>query len=483
MATEHYDLLVVGAGLSGISAGYFMKKQNPDKTFAILEGREAMGGTWDLFQYPGIRSDSDMHTLGFAFSPWKNPKAIADGPSILSYINETAKTYNIEQHIKYQHFVKSAAWSTNDSKWTVQVQLKPSEETVKFTCNFLYMCSGYYRYDEGYTPDFEGRDNFKGDVIHPQLWPQDLDYTGKRVIVIGSGATAVTIVPAMADKVSHITMLQRSPTYIIGFPEKDVISNTLGKFLPQKLNYDITRWKNICLAIVIFQLSKRRPQTVKKLIKKYITYELGSDYDIDTHLTPDYNPWEERMCLAPDADFFKALKGGNADIVTDHIDTFTKKGILLKSGVELEADIIITATGLNMVPLGNVKFTVDDAPLNLAEKMVYKGLMLQDVPNLAFAMGYTNASWTLKADLASAYMSRLLQHMSKNNYKQCTPNNKGVPMSDLPFFDLKAGYINRSKDIFPKQGVKAPWKMNQNYLADIVSLRYGSLENSEIVYS
>lgn len=483
MTTKHYDLLVVGAGLSGIGAGYFMKKQNPDKTFAILEGREAMGGTWDLFQYPGIRSDSDMHTLGFAFSPWKNPKAIADGPSILTYINETAKTHDIEQHIKYRHFVKSAAWSTEDAQWTVEVQLRPSEEIVTFTCNFLYMCSGYYKYDEGYTPEFKGRENFKGDVIHPQLWPEDLDYTGKRVVVIGSGATAVTIVPAMAEKVSHITMLQRSPTYIIGFPEKDVISNTLGKILPQKLNYDITRWKNVCLAIAIFQLSKRRPQTVKKLIKKYITYELGSDYDIDKHLTPDYNPWDERMCLAPDADFFKALKGGKADIVTDHIDTFTEKGIRLKSGVELEADIIVTATGLNMVPLGEVKFTIDGTPLNIAEKMVYKGLMLQDVPNLAFAMGYTNASWTLKADLASEYMSRLLHHMSKNNYKQCTPNNTDVPMSDLPFFDLKAGYISRSKDIFPKQGVKAPWQMNQNYIVDIVSLRYSSLENSEIVYS
>ena len=483
MTTKHYDLLVVGAGLSGIGAGYFMKKQNPDKTFAILEGREAMGGTWDLFQYPGIRSDSDMHTLGFAFSPWKNPKAIADGPSILTYINETAKTHDIEQHIKYRHFVKSAAWSTEDAQWTVEVQLRPSEEIVTFTCNFLYMCSGYYKYDEGYTPEFKGRENFKGDVIHPQLWPEDLDYTGKRVVVIGSGATAVTIVPAMAEKVSHITMLQRSPTYIIGFPEKDVISNTLGKILPQKLNYDITRWKNVCLAIAIFQLSKRRPLTVKKLIKKYITYELGSDYDIDKHLTPDYNPWDERMCLAPDADFFKALKGGKADIVTDHIDTFTEKGIRLKSGVELEADIIVTATGLNMVPLGEVKFTIDGTPLNIAEKMVYKGLMLQDVPNLAFAMGYTNASWTLKADLASEYMSRLLHHMSKNNYKQCTPNNTDVPMSDLPFFDLKAGYISRSKDIFPKQGVKAPWQMNQNYIVDIVSLRYSSLENSEIVYS
>ena len=363
------------------------------------------------------------------------------------------------------------------------MQLRPSEETLFYTCNFLYLCSGYYKYDKGYTPSFDGQDKFKGQVIHPQLWPTDLDYSGKKVVVIGSGATAVTLVPSMAEKVSHITMLQRSPTYIVGFPEKDVISNTLGKILPQKLNYDITRWKNVCLAISIFQLSQRQPKVMKKLINKYITYELGPDYDIDTHLTPDYNPWDERMCLAPDGDFFKALKSGKADIVTDHIDTFTEKGIRLKSGKELDADIIVTATGLNMVPLGDVKFTLDDVPLNLADKMVYKGVMLQDVPNLGFAMGYTNASWTLKADLASEYISRLLKHMSDNNHKQCIPNNNGVPVSDLPFFDLKAGYISRAKDIFPKQGITAPWKMNQNYLADIKSLRYSSLEKSDIVYS
>jgi cation diffusion facilitator CzcD-associated flavoprotein CzcO len=482
-SVEHFDVLIVGAGLSGIGAAVHLQENCPGKTYAVLEGRDAIGGTWDLFRYPGIRSDSDMYTLGYSFKPWKEAKAIADGPNILNYVKQTAQEHGIDRHIRFRHRVKRASWSTEDSRWTVEIERGPSKELARLSCNFLYMCSGYYNYEEGYTPEFQGVGRFKGRIVHPQKWPEDLDYRGKRVVVIGSGATAVTLVPAMADKAAHVTMLQRSPTYILTLPAQDAIANFLRRILPAKAAYWLTRWKNVFLAMLVFQLSRRRPEFVKKLIRHGVRTHLGPKYDVDTHFKPSYNPWQQRLCLVPDADLFNAIRQGKASVVTDHIDSFTEKGIRLKSGQALEADIIVTATGLNLLALGGMQIVVDRQDVDFARELSYKGMMLSDVPNLAVALGYTNASWTLKADLTSEYVCRLLNYMDRHGYTECRPHNSDPTVKPEPFIDFSSSYVLRSIDKFPKQGSKAPWRLYQNYALDILTLRFGKLDDGAMRFS
>jgi cation diffusion facilitator CzcD-associated flavoprotein CzcO len=483
MAEDHVDVLIVGAGLSGIGAAYHLQTSTRGKTYAILEARDRIGGTWDLFRYPGIRSDSDMYTLGYSFKPWRAAKAIADGPSILSYVEETASENGIDGHIRFNHKVVRAEWCSDDARWTVEAERTDTGETVRITAGFVFMCSGYYRYDEGYTPEFQGTDRFQGPIVHPQHWPQDLDYTGKRVVVIGSGATAVTLVPAMTDKAAHVTMLQRSPTYIISLPGEDPIANFLRAKLPVRAAYAITRWKNVLLTMSSYQLSRRRPEAMKRMLRKWAEAQLPAGYDIDKHFKPTYNPWDQRLCLVPDGDLFKAISDGRASVVTDRIDTFTEKGILLESGEELEADVIITATGLNLLPVGGMRIAVDGSDVSLPETMGYKGMMLSGVPNYAISIGYTNASWTLKCDLTCEYVCRLVNHMDRHGYDSCTPVNNDPTVTPQPFIDFSSGYVLRSIDKFPKQGSKSPWRLYQNYARDIVSLRYGALDDGAMEFS
>jgi monooxygenase len=483
MSNGHFDLLIVGAGLSGIGAGYHLQTDCPNKSYAILEARESIGGTWDLFRYPGVRSDSDMYTLGYSFRPWEEAKAIADGPSILNYIRQTAKDYGIDQKIRFGHRVKRASWSSADARWTVEAERGASKETVHLTCNFLFLCSGYYNYTEGYTPDLAGRERYTGRIVHPQKWTEDVEYAGKRVVVIGSGATAVTLVPALAKTAAHVTMLQRSPSYVLSLPEQDPIANALRRFLPATVAYEITRWKNVLLGMLIFTLSRHAPQLVKRLIRKGVKSQLGPDYDVDTHFKPRYNPWDQRLCLVPDADLFKAIREGRASVVTDHIETFTEKGLELRSGAELEADLIVTATGLDLLALGGIELVVDGRAVEVAKTLGYKGMMLSGVPNLAVALGYTNASWTLKCDLTCGYVCRLINFMERQGYQQCTPQNLDPSVREVPFIDFSSGYVQRSIHKFPKQGSKAPWKLHQNYALDILALRFGALEDGAMVFS
>jgi monooxygenase len=480
---EHFDVVIVGAGLSGIGAACHLQASCPGKTYAILEARGASGGTWDLFRYPGIRSDSDMYTLGYSFKPWKDAKAIADGPSILSYIRETASDNGVDENIRFNHRVVRASWSTEDARWTIEAERTDTGETTRFTCGFISMCTGYYRYDQGYTPEFEGIDRFEGTVVHPQLWPEDLDYTGKRVVVIGSGATAVTLVPAMSERAGHVTMLQRSPSYVVTLPAEDPIANFLRRKLSAKRAYSIVRWKNVLMTTVFFQLSRRAPNFIKGLIRRGVERHLPAGYDVDTHFKPKYNPWDQRVCLVPDGDLFAALSSGKASIVTDQIERFTEHGLKLASGAELDADIIVTATGLQLLPLGGLQVTVDGKPIDFSETVGYKGMMFSDVPNLAIAIGYTNASWTLKCDLTCEYMCRLLNYMDAHGYRQCTPRVKDPTLETQPFIDLMSGYVLRSINAFPKQGTKAPWRLHQNYARDILMLRRGALEDEGMEFS
>ncbi|HEX4061320.1 MAG TPA: NAD(P)/FAD-dependent oxidoreductase [Streptosporangiaceae bacterium] len=481
-ATEHVDVLIIGAGLSGIGAAHHLQARFPGKSYLILESRDAIGGTWDLFRYPGVRSDSDMHTLGYRFRPWTSRQAIADGPAILSYVRDTAAQAGINRHIRFGHRVTGAAWSTADARWTVEAT-GPGGEPVTFTCGFLYSCSGYYRYDQGYLPHFEGTDRFRGQIIHPQHWPDDLDYSGQRVVVIGSGATAVTLVPAMTDKAAHVTMLQRSPTYILSVPGTDPLANGLRKLLGDRFSYPITRWKNVLLATTIFQLSRRRPALMKKLIRAGVARQLPEGYDVDTHFKPRYNPWDQRLCLVPDGDLFKAIRHGRASVVTDGIDTFTETGLALASGEHLDADIIVTATGLNLLLLGGMTLTVDGRPVVAPQTLAYKGMMLSGVPNFAFTIGYTNASWTLKADLVSGYVCRLLAHMDARGYRQCVPVDNDPDMTRRPLMDFMAGYVLRSIDQLPKSGANAPWRLGMNYAQDVLTLRYGRITDPAMRFS
>lgn len=480
MQNDYVDVLVVGAGLSGIGAGYYLQTKCPEKSYAILEGRSAIGGTWDLFRYPGVRSDSDMYTLGYKFRPWPGAKAIADGPSILEYVRETAKVYGIDKKIRFNHRARRASWSSRDKKWTVEAQ-SPNGRLFNLTCRFIYLCTGYYDYKSGYTPQFEGIENFEGKVVHPQQWPHDLEYAGDRVIVIGSGATAVTLVPAMAEKAAQVTMLQRSPTYVVNLPSKDKIATWLKKHLPEKQAYFITRWKNVFVSLGFYALARVNPDFFKKMIAKGVRHQLGPAYDL-SHFTPSYNPWDQRLCLVPDADLFNSIRDGKASVVTDHIDHFTQRGIKLKSGKELEADIVVTATGLNMKLMSGLDLIVDETKVDLSKTMSYKGMMYSDVPNLASALGYTNASWTLKCDLTGEFVCRLINHMDRHGYAYCTPRRHDPTIRDEPALTFTSGYVQRALATLPKQGSKRPWRLRQNYALDLLGVRYSSIEDGTMEF-
>jgi cation diffusion facilitator CzcD-associated flavoprotein CzcO len=486
MQAEHFDVVIIGAGLSGIGAGYHLKTKCPTKRFIILEGRDSIGGTWDLFRYPGVRSDSDMFTLGYSFKPWTDPKAIADGPRILNYVLETAAENGIDKQIRFRHRVKRASWSTQDALWTVEVERDAESgtpETIAFTCNFLFSCAGYYRYEEGYTPEFAGTEDFGGQIIHPQKWPENFEYAGKRIVVIGSGATAVTLVPEMAKTAAHVTMLQRSPTYVVSRPAQDVLANKLRRNLPAGIAYHLIRWRNVMWGMYFFRLSRRKPARVKKLILSGVRMALGPNYDIATHFTPRYNPWDQRLCLVPDGDLFQAIRDNRASVVTKEIDSFTGKGVRLKDGSELEADIIVTATGLVLQVLGGIEVSVDGRHVDFAKTMNYKGMMYSDVPNLASAFGYTNASWTLKCDLTCEYVCRLINYMDRHNYRRCMPRKDDPTIQELPALDFSSGYVQRAIAKMPKQGSRRPWRLYQNYALDIVSLRYGKIDDGVMQYS
>ncbi len=471
--TEHFDVIVVGAGISGVGAAYHLQAHSPDRSYAVFEGRERLGGTWDLFRYPGIRSDSDMYTLGFSFKPWTQAKAIADGPSILNYLDETAREYGIDKHIRYGHRLTGAEWSSADAVWTVTVDR--GGEELRFTCAFLFMCTGYYNYAEGFTPEFAGSANFEGRIVHPQFWTPDIDYAGKRVVVIGSGATAVTLVPELAKQAVHVTMLQRSPTYIVSRPSEDGIANWLRRRLPAKTAYGLTRWKNVLLQQFFFRMMRRKPEKSKERLVGMVRDELGPEFDIATHFTPKYNPWDQRLCLVPDADLFEALRGGKAEVVTDTIDHFTAGGIALSSGKTIEADLIVTATGLQIQLASGVPFAVDGRPVIWPEHTMYKGMMLSDVPNMAISFGYTNASWTLKSDLTAGYVTRLLNAMKKRGMRQVTPRIEGG-VEPAPFLDFTSGYVQRALGHLPRQGTRKPWRLHQNYTRDIMALKFGGID-------
>jgi len=476
-AAPHVDVLIIGAGLSGVGAACHLQRQLPGKSYAILEARDAIGGTWDLFRYPGIRSDSDMFTLGYSFRPWEQSEAIADGPSILRYVQETAREYGVEEKIRFGHKVIAADWSSAEARWTVSAERTDTGETVTFTAGFLYSCTGYYRYDQGYTPEFPGIERFGGQLIHPQHWPEGLDYAGKRVVVIGSGATAVTLVPSMAETAAHVTMLQRSPTYIATLPAVDRLAELLRRFLPERTVYSIVRWKNVGRMMLSYQLSRRAPKLMRRLLRKGVEMQLPDGYDVDTHFEPRYDPWDERLCLVPGGDLFRSLRSGRADVVTDRIETFTERGVKLESGRELEADIVITATGLNLLIVGGVQASVDGEPVEISKAVGYKGMMFGGIPNFAIALGYTNASWTLKCDLVGEYVCRLLAHMDAHGYRIATPRAPDPGQPTEAFIDLQSGYVLRSLHELPKQGASHPWRLHQNYPKDIRLLKRGPIDD------
>jgi monooxygenase len=466
MTAEHVDVLIVGAGISGIGAGYRLQESCANKTFAILEGRQAIGGTWDLFRFPGIRSDSDMFTLCYPFRPWTGSQMIVDGTSIRNYVRATAREYGIDRKIRFNRRVTRAEWSSIDARWTVEIQRSDTGDTEQMTCGFLFTCTGYFRYDEGYTPEFPGLGHFSGQVAHPQFWTDDVEHEGKRVVVIGSGATAVTVVPALAQTAAHVTMLQRSPSYVFPFPASDPLVGLIGRVLPPKVAYSIVRWRNVKLQTLIWRLSRRWPGLVRRLIRKLAERRLPSGYDIDQHFNPRYDPWDERLCIAADGDLFQAISAGQVSVVTDRIDAFTETGISLASGRQLEADLIVTATGLNLQPLGGIELRVDGREINLPDMLAYRGALISDVPNLAFAFGYINQSWTLGADLTAQHVCRLLNHMDERGYGQCTPRNALRVPGSVPFLELSSGYVRRGVDLFPRQGSGDPWYRPLNYHHD-----------------
>ncbi len=483
MTTQHFDVLVVGAGISGICAAYHLQKSCPDRTCTILEAREDIGGTWDLFRYPGIRSDSDMYTLGYSFKPWTNPKAIADGPSIIAYLRETASENGIDRNIRFGHRVRRASWSSDEARWTVEAERGERKEPVRFTCNFLFMCSGYYDYAKGYAPEFPGIERFAGRVVHPQQWTPDIDHAGKRVVVIGSGATAVTLVPEMAKTAANVVMLQRSPTYIVSMPAVDRIANGLRRILPARIAYAITRWKNVLFTLWFYRFCRRNPQRARALITGWLQKELGPDYDVSPNFDPRYNPWEQRVCLVPDGDLFQSMRQGRVSVVTDQIETFTEHGLRLRSGKTLDADLVVTATGLNLLFLGGLEVTVDGRRVDFTRTYAYKGMMFSDVPNLALAVGYTNASWTLKAELICRYVCRLLNHMAKSGARQCTPRLRDAAVEEAPFLDLTSGYVTRSMHLFPRQGTNVPWRLHQNYARDLMMIERGKVDDGVMEFS
>jgi monooxygenase len=532
MAAEHFDVLIMGAGLSGIDAAWHLQKRCPGKSYVILEQRERIGGTWDLFRYPGIRSDSDMLTMGYSFRPWTLPRSISPGDDIRGYITDTAQDAGIDHHIRFRHHIKRASWSSQEARWTVEVVRRPSSSTtssssastqsttskstpsttskstpstsengskengsqadaalppdgepVTFTCNFLFSCAGYYRYSAGYLPEFPNAGRFRGRMVHPQAWPEDLDYAGKRVLIVGSGATAVTLLPAMAKTAARVTMLQRSPGYVISMPERDRIANGLRRVLPSTWAYRLSRWKNIGFMTFIYQFSQRFPEFIKRGLLNKVREHLGTGFDVDTHFTPRYRPWEQRMCLVPDGDMFAAIKSERADVVTDQIETFTERGILLKSGRELEADIIVTATGLVMQAVGGVEISVDGQAVDPGKTFAYKGVMMSGVPNLASVFGYINASWTLKADLICNYVCRLLNRMDRKGVRQVTPRYNGDGAGQPFVTKFTPGYIERALANWPRQGAQAPWLVYQNYFRDTLALKWSALEDGALEFS
>ncbi len=480
---EHFDVLVIGAGLSGVAAGYHLQKNCPDRTFTILEQREQIGGTWDLFRYPGVRSDSDMHTFGYSFEPWTGSTTLANGSSILNYVRETSKTHGIDEKIRFGHAVRRAAWSSTDALWTVEIKRSGETEFSRLTCAFLYMCSGYYNYEAGYNPEFSGTNKFKGTIVHPQHWPENLVYKDKRVIIIGSGATAVTLLPEIAKTASHVTLLQRSPTYIASVPQQTRFAKWMHILLWRKLAFTLMRWGNVLHGAYIYAFCRRFPNYSKSVLLGLVRDSLGPDYDIDKHFTPSYGPWQQRLCLVPDGDFFDAIKEGQASVITDHIDTFTEDGLRLRSGRELEAELIVTATGLAMLFLGGLEVIVDGVKKDFSQALTYKGAMFSNVPNLALATGYTNASWTLKSELISKFVCRLLNHMMANGYDQCSPRHASQNDQTEMLLDFTSGYVERSIDSFPKQCAKAPWKLHQNYIRDVWSLSFGSLVDETLEFT
>jgi monooxygenase len=480
---EHLDVLVVGAGLSGIGAGHYLQTRCPWASWAIFEARDAIGGTWDLFRYPGVRSDSDMFTLGYAFRSWDGDKAIADGDSILAYIRDTAAEGGIDRRIRLCHRVVRAAWSSDEARWHITARRTDTGEVVEVTCGFIFSCTGYYRYDQGYLPDFAGMDRFGGMIVHPQAWPDDLSYNDQRVLVIGSGATAVTLVPALARTARHVTMIQRSPTYIATLPSRDPIADALRSALPRRYSGPAIKWFKALTTQGFFRLSRSRPELVKRLLRRMLERQLPAGYDIDTHFTPRYNPWDQRFCVAPDGDFFQAIRNGTASVVTDQVETFTETGLRLRSGQEIGADIIVTATGIELLFLGGIELSVDGELVDLASRLTYKGMMLEGVPNLAVAVGYTNASWTLKCDLTCGYVCRLVNHMRATGMRQAAPVNRDPSAGTRPLLDLTSGYVQRSAHRFPKQGSRFPWQINQSYLRDYRSLKLRPVVDDAMVFS
>ncbi|HME47627.1 NAD(P)/FAD-dependent oxidoreductase [Mycobacterium sp.] len=480
--SEHLDVVIVGAGISGISAAWHLQERCPTKSYAVLEARDNLGGTWDLFKYPGIRSDSDMYTLGFRFKPWTSGKAIADGASIMSYLAETTAEFGIDKHIRYHHKVIAADWSDARNQWTLRVD-RDGEE-LDITCSFLFACSGYYNYDEGYSPEFPGSEDFEGTVVHPQHWPEDLDYQGKRIIVIGSGATAVTLIPALANSgAGHVTMLQRSPSYIGSLPDVDPFAVRTSSLLPPKLAYVVNRWKSIFVQSARYRISRRFPNFMRKTLMTMAERRLPEGYDVEKHFGPRYKPWDERLCLAPNGDLFRTIRSGQADVVTDTIDRFTKTGIKLNSAEELQADIIITATGLNLRLFGGAAILRNGVPVDLTESMTYKGMMLSGLPNMAFTIGYTNVSWTLKADLVSEFVCRVINYMDANGYDAVVPQHPGDSVEERSLMDFTPGYVLRALDSLPKAGSRAPWRLKQNYLLDLRLIRHGKVDDRALRFS
>ncbi|WAC53593.1 flavin-containing monooxygenase [Gordonia sp. SL306] len=479
--TESIDVLIVGAGISGIGAARYLTTEHPARSFAIVEARAAAGGTWDLFRYPGIRSDSDLHTFGYEFKPWTDKQAIADAPRILDYLHETIDENGLTEHIRYQHRVVSAAWSSDDARWLVEIDRGDTGERTRISAGWIFCGSGYYDYDEGFTPEFQGRERFQGQIVHPQHWPEDLDYAGKRVVVIGSGATAVTLLPAMADEAEHVTMLQRTPTYIIPLPREDAIANALKKVLGDKRGYALTRQKNVAQQRLLFELCQRFPSVARRMIRKINASQLPEGYPVDTHFNPPYNPWDQRLCVVPDSDLFRTIRKGKASIVTDRIATFTETGVLLESGEELEADIVVTATGLNIKIIGGIDLSVDGRPVSLPDTVVYRGMMLSGVPNFALAIGYTNASWTLKIGLLCEYFCQLLTYLDRHGYDSVWAVADPA-MPTRPLLDFGAGYVQRALATLPKQGPEAPWVMSMSYYADRRLLR-GDVEDEHLHFS